>query len=135
MENGAAPNDNMVEIARFELPNEAHALVALLKSEGVDCYVRNEYTTQVMGITNMGGVRVELLESQVERAMQVMEEFGYELPREDEQPEQLQAVSGWARHIPFLRAFSLEKQIMILFVVIAILLALFIYVGSLTASH
>ena len=126
--------DKMVEIARFTRPQEAQVLESLLKSEGIECYLRNEYTTQVMYPANMGGVRVELLESEVAHAMEIMEANGYEFPEEDEEPEQIQAISGWARHIPFLRSYSLEKQIIIIFVIIAVLLTFFIYCGSLLSS-
>ena len=79
--------------------------------------------------------RVEILECDVPRAMKIMEEGGYDLPREDEQAEPVEQVAGFARHIPFLRKYPLEKQIMILFVIIAVFLALVIYFGSLISSN
>lgn len=123
--------DKMVEIARFQYPAEAQTLMALLKLEGIECYLRNEYSTQVMaGYVDVGGARVEILESNVPHALEVMEAGGYDIPTEDEEPEQIRAVAGWARHIPFLRNYSLEKQIVILFVIIAVFLALLIFFGS-----
>jgi hypothetical protein len=101
--------------------------MALLQSDGIDCYLRNEYTTQVMGRVDVGGVRVELLEGDVARALQIMGDHGYEIPKEDEQPDQIKAISGWASHVPFLRNLSLEKQILVLFLVIALFLALLIF--------
>ena len=77
--------DKIVEIARFYEPEEAQILESLLKSEGIKCYLRNEYTSQVMYPANMGGIRVELLESEVPRAMEIMEANGYEFPKEDEE--------------------------------------------------
>lgn len=126
--------EKMVEIARFAEPEKAEILESLLKSEGIECYLRNEYTSQVMYPAYMGGIRVELLESEVQRAMQIMEANGYEFPKEDEEPESIQAVSGWARNIPFLRNLPLEKQIILLFVIVAVCLALFIYYGSLFST-
>ena len=84
---------------------------------------------------DVGGARVEILESDVPRAMKIMEEGGYDLPREDEQAEPVEKVAGFARHIPFLRKYPLEKQIMILFVIVAVFLALVIYFGSLISSN
>ena len=127
--------DKIVEIARFYEPEEAQILESLLKSEGIKCYLRNEYTSQVMYPTNMGGIRVELLESEVPRAMEIMEANGYEFPKEDEEVEQIQAVSGWARHIPFLRRLPLERQIIVFFILVAVFLALVIYFGSLVSSN
>ena len=90
---------------------------------------------EVAGYVDVGGARVEILESDVPRAMKIMEEGGYDLPREDEQAEPVEKVAGFARHIPFLRKYPLEKQIMILFVIVAVFLALVIYFGSLISSN
>ena len=104
--------DKIVEIARFYEPEAAQMIESLLKSEGVNCYLRNEYTSRIQYPANVGGIRIELLES-----------------------EQLQAVSGWVRHVPFLRHLPLEKQIIVLFILVAVFLALVIYFGSLVSSN
>lgn len=122
--------DKMVEIARFQFPADAQTLVALLKSEGIDCYIRNEITTQVLSHIDTGGARVELLESNVLHALEVMKANGYEIPEEDEEPSQIKAVAGWTRHIPFLRNLSLEKQILVLFIIIAVCIGLLIFLGT-----
>ena len=127
--------DKIVEIARFYEPEEAQILESLLKSEGIKCYLRNEYTSQIMYPADMGGIRIELLESEVPRAMEILEANGYEFSKEDEEDEQIQAVSGWTRHIPFIRHLSLEKQIIVLFILVAVFLALVIYFGSLVSSN
>ena len=128
--------DKIVEIARFTYPADAQPLMALLRSEGIECYLRNELSSQIMaGYVDVGGARVEILESDDPRAKKIMEEGGYDLPREDEQAEPVEQVAEFARHIPFLRKYPLEKQIMILFVIIAVFLALVIYFGSLISSN
>lgn len=127
--------DKIVEIARFTYPADAQPLMALLRSEGIECYLRNELTTQIMaGYADVGGARVEILESDVAHALEIMEEGGYAIPREDEQAEPIKHMAGIARHIPFLRGYALEKQIMILFVIVAVFLALVIYFGSLVST-
>lgn len=129
--------DKMVEIARFQYPAEAQTLIALLKSEDIDCYLRDEISSQLMaGYADIGGARLEILDSDLPRALQVMEEGGYlqEEETDGEESGQIETIAGWARHIPLLRNYSLERQIMIFFALIAVLLALFIYVGSLLSS-
>lgn len=121
----------MVEIARFTYPAEAQTLMALLRSEGIECFLRNEITSQLYaGYVDVGGARVEILESEVPHALEVMQAGGYEIPSEDEQPEQIRTVAAWTRHIPFLRKYPLEKQIIILFALIAVLLVAIILLGS-----
>lgn len=128
--------DKIVEIARFQQPAEAQTLIALLKSEGIECYLRNELSSQLMaGYLDVGGARIEILESDVARALEVMEAGGYDIPSEDEDADQIQTVGGWTRHIPFLRNFALEKQIVIFFMIIAIFLALLIFFGSQYSSN
>lgn len=128
--------ERMVEIARFQYPAEAQTLMALLKSEGIECYLRNEFSNQLLGgYVDVGGARVEILESDVPHAFEVMEAGGYDIPSEDEQAEQIQTVAGWASRIPFLRNYALEKQIVILFALIAVLLALLLFVGSQYSSN
>lgn len=128
--------DKMVEIARFQQPAEAQTLIALLKSEGIECYLRNEISSQLMaGYLDVGGARVEILESDVPLALEVMEAGGYDIPSEEEGAEQIQTVAGWARHIPFLRNLALEKQIVIFLVIIAVFLALLIFLSSQYSSN
>ena len=118
----------MVEIARFQFNTDAQALMALLRSEGIDCYLRNETSNQVFaGYVDIGGVRIEILETEVEHAIQVMKNGGYEIPEEDEVPEAIQVVGGWSKNIPWLNALSFEKQLIVLFVVVAVFLGLLIY--------
>ena len=64
--------DKIVEIARFTYPADAQPLMALLRSEGIECYLRNELSSQIMaGYVDVGGARVEILESDVPRAMKL----------------------------------------------------------------
>ncbi len=124
--------DKMVEIARFQYPMEAQPLMALLKSEGIECYLRNEYSSQVMaGYVDIGGARIEVLESEVQRALEIMKDGGYEIPDENEEEEEIRVVSGLGSKIPWLKRFPLEKQIIIILGAIAILLGLLIFATSL----
>lgn len=127
--------DKIVEIARFQQLDKAQILVALLKSEGIDCYIRNEIITQVLSHIDVGGARVEILEQDVPRALEIMKDSGYEIPDESEGAEQIQTITGWTRHIPFLRKYSFGTQIFILFLIIAACLGLLIFFGTLGPAN
>lgn len=123
--------DKMVEIARFHYPSEAQSLISLLKSEGIDCYLRDEYSSQIMaGYVDIGGARVEILESEVRHALEVMKDSGYEIPDENSGYEAIETISHFGNKIPWLRRFALEKQILILLTLIAALLGLLIFASS-----
>ena len=87
------------------------------------------------GYIDIGGARLEILEKDLPRALEIMEEGGYVSQEETNEDEPIEQVAGLAQHIPFLCKYSLEKQIIILFVIVAIFLALVIYFGSLASSN
>ena len=68
--------DRMVELTRFTKVSEAEILANLLKSEGIDCYVRDAFMNQIYNGLDLGGVKVELLEKDLERATEIMNVFG-----------------------------------------------------------
>lgn len=75
--------DRIVEIARFMQTTEAEMLVNLLKSEGIESYVRDGISSRVLfGRADIGGAKVELLEKDVPRAAEIMKDHGYEYPAE-----------------------------------------------------
>lgn len=128
-------DEKIVEIARFANPSEAQTLIALLKAEGIPCYLRNELSSQILaGYADVGGARLEILESDVDRAVDVMEKGGYIrfLKEEDEKP--IDQMAGLANHIPFLRKYARETQILILLIMAAICIAFLIYLGSFLSS-
>ena len=123
--------DKMVDFARFQNQAEAFMLRSLLESEGIECYLKDEIINQMYGgFVDFGGIKVQVMEDQVPHAMDVMQANGYELPKEDEAIAPLAPMSGFVGKIPFLRKFALEKQLLIILIVTALLLALLVYAGS-----
>lgn len=129
--------DKIVEIANFQKQADAHALQSLLKSEGIWCVLQGELINQVYGnMVDLGGIRVEILEKDLPHALKIMEAYGYPVGGEEEEPAQLKTISSFSERIPFLRKLPLEKQIIVILVITAVLLGLLLYLGSsLSASH
>ena len=122
--------EKIIEIANFQQVERAELLASLLRSEGIDCYVRNEASTRAFGGLIDIGARVELLESDLPRALEIMNDCGYFQP-EDEPAESLTCRhTGLAHRIPFPGKFSFEKQIVILIVLICGMIALLVYLGA-----
>jgi hypothetical protein len=69
--------DKVVELKRFIKISDAEMLANLLRSEGIDCYVRDLYMNQIYGGVDFGGVKVELLEKDLQRAQEIMKDYGY----------------------------------------------------------
>ncbi|MDR3308395.1 MAG: DUF2007 domain-containing protein [Tannerella sp.] len=75
--------DRMIEVARFAQATEAEMLMNLLKSEGVDCYVRDGLSSNVIYGSALGNIveaKVELLEKDVPQALDIMREYNYAIP-------------------------------------------------------
>ena len=75
--------DKVIEIARFEHTTEAEMLASLLKSQGIECYVRDSISSSnFFGSVDIGGAKVELLKKDARRALDIMKEYNYEIPGE-----------------------------------------------------
>jgi hypothetical protein len=74
--------DKMIEIARFQQATDAEILASLLRSEGVECCVRNGLSSSFMFGNDTGGASVELLKKDALRAAEIMKDHGYEISAE-----------------------------------------------------
>jgi len=71
--------DKMVELTRFLQASEAEMLASLLQGEGIDCYVRDSFISDIYkGVVDLGGAKIELLEKDLQRAKEIMKDFGYD---------------------------------------------------------
>lgn len=65
----------MVTIASFSKPEEAHLLRMRLEAAGIPAYLQNENMTQIWGFApDLGGVKVDVADEDVEAAREVLEE-------------------------------------------------------------
>ena len=73
--------DKVIEIARFEQSTEAEMLANLLKSEGIECYVRDGISSRVMfGKADTGGAKVDILQKDARQALEIMKYYNYDIP-------------------------------------------------------
>lgn len=127
--------DRMVEIAVFSYPADAQTLMALLRSEGIECFLRNELTTQIMaGYVDVGGARLEILEKDLPHAIEIMRENGYPLPS-DGTKEYTRRLKLLDICFPFLKKQRPEVRILVAFASVAVVLALAIFALSLLMSN
>lgn len=127
--------DKIVEIAEFSFPADAQTLMALLRSEGIECYLRNELTTQIMaGYADVGGARLEIMEKDLPRALEIMQEGGYQLP-EDVSKIYSRRLKILNIFFPFLKRKPFEVRILCCFALIAIIVALILYFISSLLSN
>jgi hypothetical protein len=111
------------------------AIRGRLEAEGIECYVKDELTVQIYNFYSnaIGGIRLEVRESDYEKARQILIETGF-LKEEVEEPSKFWAfVDGLTKNIPFIKNARLELRLLI---VVGLLLAmiLFSFIGILTAT-
>ncbi|MDR1779745.1 MAG: DUF2007 domain-containing protein [Tannerella sp.] len=125
----------IVEIANFRQTDKAEMLASVLRAEGVDCYVRNGISSNVFGDGAVDiGAKVELLDTDLPRALEIMQAYDYALPDEILLADYEGDRTPLSGRVPFLRRFSLETQIVIVIALVLGLLALLVYLGSILTS-
>lgn len=121
--------DKMVVIAQFTYPADAQTLVSLLKSEGIDCYLRNELSARLLyGYADVGGVSLEILEKDLPEALRIMKDGGYELPSGN--IDWASDLKKFMDKLPLFKGQKLEKQLLGWIIVIALTLAFIFYAAA-----
>lgn len=70
---------NWVEIATFTYPSEVQVLRSLLESEGIECFLKNEFMSDIFpGISDIGNIELQVQQQDEERALEIMRESGFE---------------------------------------------------------
>ncbi len=118
-----------ITIQTFELPHELFVLRGRLESEGIQCNVPNEHTHQMQPYfaSALGEVRLQVLEKDLERAIEILLEGGYKIEQELEDNKFVKAINNWnAKEISIVeRKFSLKQVIITISIVILIVISSF----------
>jgi DNA-directed RNA polymerase subunit RPC12/RpoP len=72
-------SNSLVTITTFVYPHELGVPCSLLESEGVECFVRDEFTTGTFPhfSNSIGGIRLQVRESDAQRALEILIEGGF----------------------------------------------------------
>ncbi|MDR3252096.1 MAG: DUF2007 domain-containing protein [Tannerella sp.] len=127
--------DRMIEIARFAQAAEAEMLTSLLISEGIDCYVRDGLSSNVIyggAIGSLVEAKVELLEKDVPRALDIMREYNYAISNDilafmEDETRLQDAGYAEAEH---LRKQKLSRTLTLILLLIIATVALLIYLNK-----
>jgi DNA-directed RNA polymerase subunit RPC12/RpoP len=71
--------DRLVTILTFVYPHESGIPRSLLESEGIECFMRDEMTATVQPFYSnaIGGIKLQVRESDVQKAIEVLTEGGF----------------------------------------------------------
>jgi hypothetical protein len=80
-------SDDLVTIAAYSSPFEAHIVQGRLESEGIESFIQDEATAQnltaIFGTDLAGYVRLQVRESDRERALEILALADEDLPDEN----------------------------------------------------
>ena len=126
--------EKIVEIANFQQADRAEVLASLLRSEGIDCYVRNEASARTFGGMVDIGARVEILECDLPRALEIIEIGGFFAEQDNTDETMMYDQTEEMSNNSFPSKFALEKKMIIFIIILGVLIAVIIYLGSFLSS-
>ena len=82
-------NEKFITVLTFTFANEVSIIRGRLEAEGITCFVKDEYTVQVQPFYSnaIGGVKLQVKESDLNQAIEILKEAGYLKDEEQELPD------------------------------------------------
>ncbi|WP_373698177.1 putative signal transducing protein [Porphyromonas loveana] len=124
--------EKMVTLVCLQSNALAEEIQQLLAESGITSYLRNEYTNRIVGpMCDIGGVRIELAEGDLEAATELLQESG--LPLAEPEATQVGRISHWGDNLPFLRHRPLEQRLWMITILLILglgLLSVILYLLS-----
>lgn len=125
------PTNNFITLITFGMPHEIIPVRARLESDGIECFVRDELTVTAQPLLSnaIGGIKLQVRESDFIRARDILIECGYM----QKEPEVILTPSNGFAHfssrIPFVRTFPVEVRWIVALIcsLVFLLLPIFLY--------
>lgn len=79
------PMNRYITVATFQFPQDAYVLKSKLESEGIHCFLKDELTVQTDNFLSnaIGGVKLQILSMDFEKAKTILTDEGYLRPSSD----------------------------------------------------
>ncbi|WP_304290818.1 hypothetical protein [Porphyromonas uenonis] len=124
--------DRMVQLASYQVEEEALDLLDLLSDHGIPATIRNSYSARLLSsFIDIGGFIVEVPESARPQIQELIESGELILPDESDEP--TTRLTQWVSKLPLPDQWSLEKRLtmlLLLLIAIGIIIALAVLVVS-----
>ena len=125
-------DDRMVQLASYQVEEEALALLDLLSDYGIPATIRNSYSARLLSsFIDIGGFIVEVPESARPQIQELIDSGELILPDESDEP--TTRLTQWVTKLPLPDQWSLEKRLtmlLLLLIAIGIIIALAVLVVS-----
>lgn len=124
--------DRMVQLASYQVEEEALDLLDLLSNHGIPATIRNSYSARLLSsFIDIGGFIVEVPESARPQIQELIDSGELILPDESDEP--TTRLTQWVSKLPLPAQWSLEKRLtmlLLLLIAIGIIIALAILAVS-----
>lgn len=69
---------NFIQVRSYDNYIYAHIVLSMLQDSGINCYLKDEYTITIDPLLSpaLGGIKVMVADSQLERALELLEQTG-----------------------------------------------------------
>ncbi len=113
--------DRIIQIASYQVEQEAEDLVNTLSEHGIPAMIRNRYTARLLGgFMDVGGFIVEVSERSCPQIEVLVARGTITLP--DNRHEPSRWLSDWVDSLPLPEAWTTEDRLSLLLLVIVIIL-------------
>lgn len=115
--------EQIVMLASYQSIEEAQDIQRILERAGIETFLANVNTNQLMGgLVDVGGVRIEIAESNVNEALKVLHDEGIVLP--DETDSEIAKIANFADKLPLMKGQPLERKLWFIIAMMVILLGI-----------
>ncbi len=109
-------------IATFSFAPEMGLVRSKLESEGIECFVKDELTSQTYIQSAVGGMKLQVRSEDADRAREIVHQMGvFESPVEKHSG--MNAFERFSRRMPLIGSMSLAVRFFALLVLIAVVLS------------
>lgn len=126
--NSPAHMADFVTVLTSIYPQDLYIIKGRLESEGIQCFLKDELTVQAYNLYSnaVGGVKLQVLEEDVEKARGILAELGY-IKDEPVQIDLLARIEAKTRFIPILKNINVVNRIVILTILVVVLITTSVY--------
>ncbi len=119
--------NDFTTILTFTYLSEVYVIKGRLESEGVECFIKDELTTQVNPFYSnaIGGIKLQVKANDLDRAIQILKEGGYLKESTFTRPKYWHKIDDATSNIPFFNKMIIEFRV----VTILTLFILIIFLG------
>lgn len=112
--------DSFITLKTFTYPSEAYILRGKLESEGISCFIKDEFTVQSnpMYSNAVGGVKLQVQEVDLEKAIEILKAGGYTLDDYSQPPKFYLNFARISDKIPLFNKIPELFRVLIIFVIL-----------------